>query len=399
MAQNHPLSTPFGSTGDGDQLESALTTRVALAYLSASDVQALDLTGIDTPAISVGRNTFAYDSTDTTTAHDGSTCLVTADGKRFKNDGTFVGGTNIYAVDDRDTTSPPASPASGDSYLLPAAPTGDWASYAKHIARYRDGNWQYVAPRAGMLAYLDDEAAYAHYDGSVWQDGLGALTVGAGSVKADRLEQAYGWRVESETATAPASIPGAGTLYIVGASASGVWAGEDGAIARSNGSAWEFVTAAEGMTVFDKSRGFNVSYKSGVWQLDQPATLLLHAGRRVTNGATVNISTLADYVTVLDLGSHSVASANNIIRVRGCISVQMTGLVIGLFFDSETTPRQTFSPRGAGGESYPDVPFELEYVVPDTASRNVYIKCEALTTNALVSAGDAYGFLEELGAN
>ena len=405
MAHNHPLSTPFASNPiDGDGLDDALVEHVALAFDDVADIQALDLTGKATSHIIFRTSVYEYDASDTVSAHDGTTILVTSDGKRFKNTGTRVNGTANYSVDDRGLTSPPGSPAEGDSYLLPASPSGAWASYARHIAVYINGAWVYIAPRRGMIVYVADETAFVHYDGSAWQDGLGSLQIADGSVKASRLEQAYGWRVESETATPPGSIPGAGVLYIVGTSATGAWSGEDGNIARSTGSAWEFVEAAEGMTVFNKALGFNVSYKSGVWQSDLTSGKLLKRTTRFINASTLSTSG-GEWVTALDCGSHAVQAADNKLSVRGAIlEINITTgtggtFEVGLFFDSETTPRQSLDVVANDSAAQIGVPFELEYEVPDTSSRATYIKIRRVAGGFSAPANRVYAFLEEIGAN
>lgn len=402
MAHNHPLSTPFATNPiDGDGLDDALVERVALTFDDVADIQALDLTGKATSHIIFGTSVYTYDASDTTTAHNGSTVLVTNDGKRFKNDGVRVGFAGVWAVDDDDTSSPPATPASGDAYLLPASPSGAWSAYGKHIAIWSNGAWVYIAPRLGMLVYVDDEDAYFRYNGSAWVAGLGSTSIAAGAIKASQLEQAYGWWVEEETATPP-SIPSAGVQYIVGTSATGAWSGEDGNIARSTGAAWEFVTAAEGMTVFNKDLGYQVAYKSGSWQVDRPSGILLHASRRIVNTSATQINTT--YAEYLSFGSYSVETANNVIRVRGNVSGSSAStscaIQIGLFFNTETLPRQSYTSAIApNDQSYMSIPFELEYVVPDTSARNVYIKIRTTFSGINIAAGSIYGYLEELAAN
>lgn len=57
---------------------------------------------------------------------------------------------------DRDLTAPPASPAEGDSYLVAASPTGDWASQAGKIAVYNTG-WTFFTVQEGWVLYILDE--------------------------------------------------------------------------------------------------------------------------------------------------------------------------------------------------------------------------------------------------
>lgn len=375
MAVNHALHTSFKPTElDADELQLALVKHVPYAVETAAEAAALDLTGLGTLSLILGTDIFWYDATDTTTVHDGVTCLVTTDGKRFKADGTRVNGAVIYAVDDDDLTAPPGGEAIGDSFLLPAAPTGDWAAYGKHVAIYTRRGYVFVAPRDGMLVYVSDEDIYMRYNGTAWVAGFGSSAIADGSLKAAKLEQAYGWRVESETATPPGSIPAEGTLYIVGSSATGAWAGEDGNIARSTGAAWEFVDAAEGMTVFNKALGYNVSNKSGSWQVDRPSGLLVHQGDRVAVGSG---SSQATTTTVLSLGSRAVLDSANRVTIECSLAAAYgnvsTTMDIGLYVDTETTARDEIS-IAVANTFRQTIVCTFSYAPGDTASRAYYIK-------------------------
>ncbi|WP_305972392.1 MULTISPECIES: DUF2793 domain-containing protein [unclassified Mameliella] len=79
------------------------------------------------------------------------------------------------AVIARDVTAPPASPAQGDRYLVPAGATGVWAGHADEIAVYDMNTWIFQAPVAGWQARVLGEDAQVRFDGSQWQDGAGTL--------------------------------------------------------------------------------------------------------------------------------------------------------------------------------------------------------------------------------
>jgi hypothetical protein len=78
----------------------------------------------------------------------------------------------MLAVKDRDLSAPPVSPAEGDRYLVKAPGTGAFAGHDDHIAAYADGGWTFYAPRAGWLAYVEDEGVLAAWDGAAWS-GIG----------------------------------------------------------------------------------------------------------------------------------------------------------------------------------------------------------------------------------
>lgn len=57
----------------------------------------------------------------------------------------------------RSVSSPPASPAGGDRYIVPAGATGSWSGKANKVAAWQDGAWVVYTPREGWLAYVIDE--------------------------------------------------------------------------------------------------------------------------------------------------------------------------------------------------------------------------------------------------
>src|SRR6266705_3553261 len=85
---------------------------------------------------------FHYDHTDTTTAHDGTSCLVSADGLRYK----LAVGTDVfaYAVINNTTSVPPGSPTLGDAYLVAAGATGAWAGKSNYIASFTRRGWEFT---------------------------------------------------------------------------------------------------------------------------------------------------------------------------------------------------------------------------------------------------------------
>ncbi|WP_069301107.1 DUF2793 domain-containing protein [Neptunicoccus sediminis] len=68
----------------------------------------------------------------------------------------------------RTITSPPASPAIGDCYVVPAPASGDWEGQEGALAVWQGTAWAFTPPQAGWRAYALDEAAGITFDGSVW---------------------------------------------------------------------------------------------------------------------------------------------------------------------------------------------------------------------------------------
>jgi hypothetical protein len=73
------------------------------------------------------------------------------------------------AVLDRDLATPPATPADNARYIVGASPTGAWTGKAGQIARWLDAAWDFSEPKAGWLAYLQDEGLVAVFDGAIWK--------------------------------------------------------------------------------------------------------------------------------------------------------------------------------------------------------------------------------------
>lgn len=73
---------------------------------------------------------------------------------------------NAGAID-KDLSTPPGSPATGDVYIVGAAATGDWAAQENNIA-YFEQVWRFVVPNEGMLLWVNDEDKHYVFDGSAW---------------------------------------------------------------------------------------------------------------------------------------------------------------------------------------------------------------------------------------
>lgn len=72
------------------------------------------------------------------------------------------------AVEDKDLSTPPGSPAEGARYIVSASPTGAWAGHATHVAAWQDGAWAFYVPVAGWLAWVHDESQSYLFSGGGW---------------------------------------------------------------------------------------------------------------------------------------------------------------------------------------------------------------------------------------
>ncbi len=83
------------------------------------------------------------------------------------------------SVLDKDLATPPAAPANGDRYIVPASATGAWASHVNKLAAYQDGAWAFFQPREGWLSWVADEDKLYAWSGSAW---IAAASGGTASV-------------------------------------------------------------------------------------------------------------------------------------------------------------------------------------------------------------------------
>lgn len=87
---------------------------------------------------------------------------------------------------DRDLTDPPADPALGDAYLVPAGGTGAWAGWDGSIALWDGQAWQQAQPRTGWRLWVADERVALTYRGGAWREGFAAASP-SGAQTADRV--------------------------------------------------------------------------------------------------------------------------------------------------------------------------------------------------------------------
>lgn len=74
------------------------------------------------------------------------------------------------SVKDRDLAAPPGSPYDGDRYIVASGATDTWAGWDLNVALWTDGAWLRLPPRAGWLAWIEDESLLLAFNGSSWID-------------------------------------------------------------------------------------------------------------------------------------------------------------------------------------------------------------------------------------
>lgn len=68
--------------------------------------------------------------------------------------------------------APPASPAEGEMWILPAGSIDAWAQHSGEIALWQGGAWTFLSPSAGCCAWVRSERSFALFDGQEWLVGI-----------------------------------------------------------------------------------------------------------------------------------------------------------------------------------------------------------------------------------
>lgn len=76
------------------------------------------------------------------------------------------------SVKDRNLATPPASPATGDTYIVAASGTGAWAGKDGQVTLWDGAAWVFYVPRLGWVAYIEDEEVLSAYKAAGWSTGI-----------------------------------------------------------------------------------------------------------------------------------------------------------------------------------------------------------------------------------
>lgn len=203
---------------------------------------------------------YYYNASDTTTADDGFTCLVDADGHRYLiADGADLNVSAVISL----TNTPPGSPVVGDSYIVGTSPTGAWAAHASDIAVWTLRGWVFAQPGVGQTVYRKDTDGNTQFNEAGNWVGF-AISYTAGSIPNSALASMMGIAVEAQQ-NAPPGAPTTGQYYLVGTAGSGAWVGHNNDLAYWNGTAWEFYGEYEGATVYNKAIDITLNWNGSAW--------------------------------------------------------------------------------------------------------------------------------------
>lgn len=117
------------------------------------------------------------------------------------------------AVEEPPRNAPPASPATGQAWIIGASPSGIWAGKPGQVAGYSSGGWRYVAPPDGLNLLVRSTGTFAVRRGGAWDFGevrAAAVKIGGtqvvGAQAAAIAAPTGGTTVDAEVRTAVASI-------------------------------------------------------------------------------------------------------------------------------------------------------------------------------------------------
>ncbi len=87
----------------------------------------------------------------------------------------------VQAVaEDDGLSTPPASPADGQVWIVASGATGDWAGHDGALAQFIGGAWAFHTPLEGWSVWVKSQGLAAHYDGAAWGTAVTATAVEIG---------------------------------------------------------------------------------------------------------------------------------------------------------------------------------------------------------------------------
>ena len=137
----------------------------------------------------------------------------------------------------------------------------------------------------------------------------------------NRLDALVGLAVESLDLGAPPATPNEGETWIVGASASGAWAGQEGMLAQWLAAAWAFYPAADGMRAWLKDRAVEARFAAGTWVVGElRGDRLVLGGQQVVGAQQPAIADPAGGTTIDAEARTAITSLLAALRQHGLIA-------------------------------------------------------------------------------
>jgi len=228
---------------------------------------------------------YFYDATDTTTADDGLTCLVSGDGRRYiLADASAIAISSVLDL----TNTPPVSPTVADAYVVGTSPTGAWVGHAKDIALYTKRGWVFAQPKPGCALLNEATGLNIQYSAAgAW--GPMATSLDVDAVTPELTLMWGGLSVEAQQNAPPSLVTG--LYYLVGTSPSGAWVGHSNDIAYTlDAVSWSFLDAYDGAIVFNKATDTSLTWfdATGDWRAPWPYQATCQGRLTLESGVAVS---------------------------------------------------------------------------------------------------------------
>lgn len=117
----------------------------------------------------------------------------------------------MLSIKDKDLTTPPGSPADGDTYIVGSGATGLWSGKDLNIAAWTNGAWKFFPPKEGWSCWVEDEDLRLEYNGSSWNRPNGAFSGFLRTTDFNVKTIASGVITATQTTTKVATEGGAGS--------------------------------------------------------------------------------------------------------------------------------------------------------------------------------------------
>ncbi len=85
-------------------------------------------------------------------------------------------GLVMLSIQSQAITTPPVVLSEGQAWVVPIGAVNEWSGQDGRLAIARNGGWDFVMPKRGWRAFIQDEGVQALHDGANWRPGLVTLS-------------------------------------------------------------------------------------------------------------------------------------------------------------------------------------------------------------------------------
>jgi len=259
---------PSGGQASSPLLRNFLIKRMMFTFEPSDDPSTFNALDDDTGALpqvlAFNGALFWLDPDDMTSDHDGVAVIVTADSYRYKVEELDF---HIRSALSDAVSDPPDAPSFGDVYLVPSGASGAWSSHQDDLAIWTRNGWRFETPAIGKWLLIEDIGGFKGYYSDGWSYGPGARSFDAASVPLSAAIN-FGRRiiVEDMTTMSPPGTAAVGVAYVIGASATGAWAGHDRKIAICEVvNTFTIYAPGNGWLAYNKADSTEFRYTGSAW--------------------------------------------------------------------------------------------------------------------------------------